>query len=216
MQSLPFRAPWGPETGRGNASVSRRYRVGIGTASARNRGAGREAVREAVRRWSRGGGARPFRACGARYLPFMRLAFALCLVTAAAAAPAAAWEFTGTPVCTLSHATEEVEVVVTFDPAIPEYAIALTLADGVWPVAPVFAITFDGGWPLTIQTDRHVLSDDARTLTVRDTGFGNVLDGIGRNGMATALLPGVAVAVPLTGAGGPLAEFRACPAPQVS
>lgn len=144
----------------------------------------------------------------------MRPLFAL--VLGLAAAPAAAWEFTDIPVCTLSHATAEVTVTVTFDPAIPEYAIALTLEGGTWPQGPVFAIAFDGGRPLTIQTDRHTLSEDGRTLTVRDTGFGNVLDGIGGNSIATAMLPGLAVAVPLAGAGGPLAEFRACPAPRTS
>jgi hypothetical protein len=142
----------------------------------------------------------------------MRLAIALCL----AAAPAAAWEFTDSPVCTLSHVAPDVSVDVTFDPSIAEYAIALTLADGVWPDGPIFAITFDGGWSLTIQTDRHTLSEDGRTLTVRDTGFGNVLDGIGRNSIATALLTGMAVSVPLIDAAGPLEEFRACPAPRTS
>lgn len=142
----------------------------------------------------------------------MRLALALLVV----ASPAAAWEFTDRPVCTLSHETAEVAVAVTFDPAIPEYAIALTLAEGVWPVTPVFAIVFDGGWPITIQTDRHVVTDAGRTLTVRDSGFGNVLDGIGRNRTATAMAPGLAVGVPLEEAGPPLAAFRDCPQPNLS
>lgn len=142
----------------------------------------------------------------------VRLAAAGVLV----AGQAAAWEFTDRPVCTLSHETPEMSVVVTFDPAIPEYAIALTLAEGVWPVTPVFAIVFDGGWPITIQTDRHVVTDAGRTLTVRDSGFGNVLDGIGRNRTATAMAPGLAVGVPLEGAGPPLAAFRACPEPNLS
>jgi hypothetical protein len=146
----------------------------------------------------------------------MRLPLALALGLVPLAAPAPAWEFTDVPVCTLSHATPEVAVAVTFDPAIGEYAIALTLSSGVWPEAAVFAIAFDGGWPITIRTDRHQISDDGRTLTVRDTGFGNVLDGIGRNRVATALLPGLAVALPLDGAGGALAAFRACPAPRLS
>ena len=146
----------------------------------------------------------------------MRLYLAFIAAILPLATPALAWEFSDVPVCTLSHATPEVSVAVTFDPAIAEYAITLTLADGVWPNGAVFAIAFEGGWPITIQTDRHQLSDDGRTLTVRDSGFGNVLDGIGRNSSATAMLPGLAVAVPLDGAGGPLAAFRACPAPQLS
>jgi hypothetical protein len=146
----------------------------------------------------------------------MRFRHALLVALLPLAAPALAWEFSDVPVCTLSHTTPEVSVAVTFDPAIPEYAITLTLADGVWPKGAVFAIAFEGGWPITIQTDRHQLSDDDRTLTVRDSGFGNVLNGIGKNSRATALLPGRAVTVPLDGAGGPLAAFRACPAPRLS
>ena len=146
----------------------------------------------------------------------MRLSLAFIAAILPLATPALAWEFSDVPVCTLSHATPEVSVAVTFDPAIAEYAITLTLADGVWPKGAVFAIAFEGGWPITIQTDRHQLSDDGRTITVRDSGFGNVLDGIGRNSRATAMLPGRAMTVPLDGAGRPLAAFRACPAPQLS
>jgi hypothetical protein len=129
--------------------------------------------------------------------------------------PALGWDFAATPVCTLSHETAELTLSVTYDPSLPEpYAIDLTLADGAtWPAGPVFAIAFDGAWPLTIRTDRHRLSEDGRTLTVTDTGFGNVLDGIGRNRTATALLGGLAVAVPLDGAGPALAAFRDCPLP---
>jgi hypothetical protein len=153
---------------------------------------------------------------GGTYFCGMRRRHALLAALVLLATPALAWEFTDVPVCTLSHATAEVAVAVTFDPAMTEYAITLTLAEGVWPRGTVFAIAFEGGWPITIQTDRHQFSDDGRTLTVRDSGFGNVLDGIGRNSSATAMLPGLAVAVPLDGAGGPLAAFRACPAPQLS
>jgi len=146
----------------------------------------------------------------------MRCRHALFAALLPLATPAPAWEFSEDPVCTLSHATAEVAVAVTFDPSIPEYAIALTLAEGVWPEAAVFAIAFDGGWPITIRTDRHEIGDDGRRLTVRDSGFGNVLDGIGKNSRATAMVPGLAVTLQLDGAGGPLAAFRACPAPKLS
>lgn len=142
------------------------------------------------------------------YLPLMRLIPLLLIL----AHPAAAWEFTGVPVCTLTHTAPEAEVVVTFDPTLPEYAISVTLTEGTWPTAPVFAMTFDGPYPLTIQTDRHRLSEDGRTVTVRDTGFGNVLDGLEFNGIAVAYLGTTAAHVPLDGAAPAVQAFRDCPA----
>lgn len=138
----------------------------------------------------------------------MRLALTLTLL----ASPAAAWEFASSPVCTLSHDTGDVAVTVTKDPSLPEpYAIALTLADGTWPEVPVFAIQFVGPFGLVIQTDRHALSEDGRTLTVTDTGFDNVLDGIGLNRTAIMLVGPAVMPVDLDGAGGPVAAFRDCP-----
>ena len=63
---------------------------------------------------------------------------------------------------------------------------------------------------MAISTDRHVLSDDGRTVTVRDTGFGNVLNGLEFNGAATAILADAAVTFPLDGIAEPMAAFRAC------
>jgi len=126
------------------------------------------------------------------------------------AAPAAAWEFSADPICTLDHVTDEAGLRVTFDPSIPEYAIALTLTGAEWPVAEAFGIRFEGARPNVIATDRHVLSDADRTLTVRDSGFGNVLDGLEFNDIATALTGGAAVSFPLDDAAGPVAAFRAC------
>ncbi len=127
-----------------------------------------------------------------------------------AASPAAAWEFTATPVCTLSHATDEAEVRVTYDPRQTEpYAIALTLT-GPWQAAPVFAIAFEGAARLTISTSRHRTSPDGRTLSVSDTGFGNVLNGLEFNTTATAISGNQAVSVPLDGAAPAVQEFRAC------
>jgi hypothetical protein len=128
------------------------------------------------------------------------------------ASPAAAWEFRDVPICTLSHTDAEAEVVVTFDPSLPEYAIAVTLNEGTWPLGPVFAITFDGPMPLTIRTGRHIVSDDGRTMTVRDTGFGNVLDGLELNAIAVAFLGTTAAHVSLEGAAPAVRAFRACPA----
>jgi hypothetical protein len=145
----------------------------------------------------------------------MRLHLALPLVLLPL--PALAWEFSADPTCTLSHQTADLSVAVTYDPALPEpYAIALTLAAGAWPVATDFAIRFEGPAGLTIGTRRHVLSDEGRTVTVTDQGFGNVLAGIGRNDRAVALMGGLALPFPLDGADAPLAQFLDCPADALS
>jgi hypothetical protein len=137
----------------------------------------------------------------------MRAVIALLLVLAT---PAAAWEFTPSPVCTLSHETAEAALEITYDPSRAEpYAIAIRRAVP-WPEGPVFAIRYAGARSLTIQTTRHQLSADRRTLTVTDRGFGNVLDGIGLNDTATAMLAGAEVVFPLDGARAPLAAFRDC------
>lgn len=141
-------------------------------------------------------------------LPVMRWLITLLLV--ALSVPASAWEFSATPICTLDHATEEAQVVVTFDPTIPEYAISLTLTDVAWPDAAAFGIRFEGARPNLIVTDRHLLTQEGRTLTVRDSGFGNVLDGLEFNDFAVALAGDAGVAISLDGAAEPVAAFRAC------
>lgn len=125
-------------------------------------------------------------------------------------APALAWEFRPDPICTLTHAAEAVQVVVTHDPAQGEYAIALTLPEGAWPPSPAFHIAFAGDRSLTIGTGQHALSDAGRTLTVRDTGFGNVLDGIEFNARALAWSGAQAAEIGLEGAGPAVRAFRAC------
>lgn len=126
------------------------------------------------------------------------------------ASPAAAWDFTPVPVCTLSHEAPGLSVRVTFDPAQPQpYAIALTRTDG-WPATPAFAIRFDGPAGMTITTDRHTLSPDGRTLTVSDTGFGNVLDGLEFNTSATATAGPAAAPLDLTAAAPAVRDFRSC------
>ncbi|MBO6893644.1 MAG: excinuclease ABC subunit B [Roseibium sp.] len=133
-------------------------------------------------------------------------AFVIYMLTVA---PALAWEARSGAVCELVNDGEGAQVRVTFDPAIPEYAIAVTpgraLQDG-----PVFAMRFDGSRSNTIATDRHVLSGDGATVTVRDRGFGNVLDGLEFNHTATVLLGDQAIAVPLDGAGPAVRAFRDC------
>lgn len=118
--------------------------------------------------------------------------------------PAHAWEFTPTPICTLSHTEQTADIAVTYDHATRLYAIAVTSRDG-WPNATAFSIRFDGAQPNTISTTRH--STEANTLTVTDVGFGNVLDGLEFNATATAFTQTVAVTVSLAGAGTRSAEI---------
>ena len=136
----------------------------------------------------------------------MLRAVAILLLTAT---PALAWEAKSGQVCELTHAGAAASVRVTYDPAIPEYAIAIT-PDRPWSPGPVFAMRFDGPRGLTISTDRHQISGTGDTLTVTDRGFGNVLNGLEFNETATALLGDRSVAFALDGAAPAVRAFRAC------
>ncbi|NJS40597.1 MAG: excinuclease ABC subunit B [Rhodobacteraceae bacterium] len=136
----------------------------------------------------------------------MRALIALLLL----AVPAQAWDFTPIPVCTIAKDTPTLLVRVTFDPSRPEpYAISLTRPEP-WPLTDSFGLRFDGPQAMTIGTARHRVSNDGRILTVSDTGFGNVLDGLAQNTTATALAGGAEVPVDLTGAEPAVEAFRAC------
>ena len=136
----------------------------------------------------------------------MRSLFALLLF----ATPATAWEFTPIPVCTIAEDTPDVSIRVTFDPALAEpYTISLT-RPAPWPETVAFGLRFDGPAALTIGTSRHRLSPDGRTLSVSDTGFGNVLDGMALNHTATALAGEAEVPFDLAGARPAVDAFRAC------
>ena len=137
--------------------------------------------------------------------PMLR-ALAVLLLTAT---PALAWEARSGHVCELTHEGDAARVRVTYDPAIPEYAIAIT-PDRPWSPGPTFAIRFDGPRGMTISTDRHVIFDGGATLTVTDRGFGNVLNGLEFNYTATALLGDRAIAFALDDAGPAVRAFRAC------
>ena len=135
------------------------------------------------------------------------VAFALLISTAA---PAFAWEARlSRGVCELTNDDKAAQVRLTFDPAIPEYSISIT-ADRVWSPSPTFAITFEGPRGLTISTDRQVLSADRATVTVKDSGFGNVLDGLEFNTTAVAILGDETVSFGLKDAGPAVRAFRAC------
>ena len=99
---------------------------------------------------------------------------------------------------------------VVHDPrrALP-YSIEVT-SNEPWVAAPVFAMRFDGPGQMTISTNRHMLSDDATSLTVMDRGFGNVLAGLEKNFVAMAVLGDFAITIPLDGAPPEVAKFRSC------
>ena len=142
----------------------------------------------------------------------MRTLLALLLLTT----PAQAWEFSATPICTLTDTQEAGTLTVTYDASLPEYAIAITLAEGTWPDAATFGMAFAGRDALSIGTDRHELSDEGRTLTVRDRGFGNVLNGLEYNSRAYAMAGDVTVGFDLAGINPAMARFRDCPADTLS
>jgi hypothetical protein len=127
------------------------------------------------------------------------------------AAPALAWE-SGVEegLCTLTHTNDGVAVRLVHDPSVPLYTITITLADGGWEVAPEFGIRFDGARPNTIRTDRHVLSPDGFSLSVSDRGFGNVLDGLQFNEMATGFSGATVANMSLDGAAPAVEAFRSC------
>jgi hypothetical protein len=142
------------------------------------------------------------------YLSNMRIALAFILLTT----PAAAWEFSALPICTLSDSSDVGEITVTYDAQITEYTITVTIPDGTWPDASTFAMAFAGDRPISIQTDRYALGSDGRSLTVKDRGFGNVLNGLEFNSRAYAVLGETTVGFSLNGIGPAISAFRACPA----
>ena len=123
------------------------------------------------------------------------------------ATPALAWEAIPGPICVLTHSEPGAEVRVTYDPSGPLYSITVTGSEP-WLGAPVFGITFTGPAGLTITTNRQQI--DGASLTVSDSGFGNVLNGLQFNTTATAILGDQSVSVSLAGAAPEVEKFRAC------
>jgi hypothetical protein len=140
----------------------------------------------------------------------IRRALLIALALLAGLAPAHAWQ-AGVEgrFCTLDHSGAEAEVRLTYDPTLPEYTIAIRLAEP-WPEATVFAMRFEGPQANMISTARHVLSADRLTLSVSDRGFGNVLNGLEFNATALAATGDAVVAIDLAGAAPEVAAFRAC------
>lgn len=126
------------------------------------------------------------------------------------ATPASAWQagIRG-PLCTLTHTEGDVSVLLTFDPTVPLYTIAISGPDP-WPFSAQFSMNFEGPQPNMIRTDRHVLSSDLGTLSVSDRGFGNVLDGLQFNTTASAISGDTTIRMSLDGAAPEVEAFRAC------
>lgn len=124
--------------------------------------------------------------------------------------PAQAWEFSPSPICTLSHEEAGASVRITHDPRETQ-AYAITVRNPAsWPSGPVFAMRFEGGAGRTIFTDRHRMLDDGGAVHVTDSGFGNLLDGLESNARVTAMLGESTLAFSLAGAAEPVQRFRAC------
>ena len=87
-----------------------------------------------------------------------------------------------------------------------------TLPDSQWQNAPTFGMAFANDRPISIQTDRHTISPDGRSITVKDRGFGNVLNGLEFNARAYAILGDQTVGIDLEGIGPAMTAFRNCPA----
>ena len=120
-----------------------------------------------------------------------------------------AWEFTPGAPCVLTNSTPDVDITLTYDPTKPLYSISLKKTQP-FPQAPVFGLQFSGALPLAIGTDRHIFSEGRTRVTVEDSGFGNVLNGLQFNDAMTALVGAELIAVSLAGAAGPTEAFRAC------
>ena len=138
----------------------------------------------------------------------MRIVFAFLLL----ASPAAAWEFSASPICTLTDTSDSGGITVTYDPAITEYTVTVTLPNGRWSEAQTFGMAFANDRPISIQTDLHSISPDGRSVTVKDRGFGNVLNGLEFNTRAYAVLGDTTVGFDLDGIGPAITAFRNCPA----
>ena len=139
----------------------------------------------------------------------MRILLAL-LLTATTATQAAAWQAGSDGLlCTLTHEEDGAQVLLTYDPSGPVYSLTVTTPEP-WFDHPTFGIAFLGGQALTITTDRHSLSGDDRSLTVTDSGFGNVLDGLAQNRTAIMVAGPSMVQVSLDGAAPEVEIFRTC------
>ncbi len=135
--------------------------------------------------------------------------FALAATLSWSAVEAIAWEFTPGLPCLLTHEGSNVSVELTYDPSIPLYSISI-MREAPFQLTQQFSLQFRGGMSLTIGTDRQKLSDNNRKLTVTDSGFGNVLNGLQFNSVMTAFVGSEQIDVSLNGAAKPVEQFRNC------
>lgn len=126
------------------------------------------------------------------------------LLAVISASPAAAWEFTDQPTCTVTDFGTPTAFEMTFDGS--QYTLTLTHPEG-WPPGPVFGISFAPNGPL-IQTQEHQIN--GTTLTVSDSGFENVLRGLENNIAASAMVGDVSRDFDLTDAADAVQAFRDC------
>lgn len=141
----------------------------------------------------------------------------LALVLICLACPLHAWEArVENGRCLLDHTEANgMTARVSFDPAQGLYAIALTRTEP-WGTAPLFSIQFIGPRGGTIFTDRQRLDLEGRRLTVEDTGFGNVLNGLEHNSALRAELGESELELSLEDAAPEVRAFRACTAGQIA
>ncbi|WP_375265889.1 excinuclease ABC subunit B [Planktotalea sp.] len=115
-----------------------------------------------------------------------------------------AWEFSPSPICTVTDNGSDTDLKLTYDGAL--YTLELTHPEG-WTNAEIFAIRFAPNGPF-IQTTLHQITGS--TLSVSDTGFGNVLTGLQNNVIAQALLGETIHEIALDGAFDPVEKLKNC------
>lgn len=135
-------------------------------------------------------------------------------ITLLLASPAVAWDTSlQGEACVLGHDFGTARLEVTHDAHRSQpYVIEITRTDAPWVPADEFSIQFEGPNTLTISTDRHEMGPNNSAVSVADTGFGNVLDGLEFNHFAFAILGDQMLAMPLVGAAPKVVKFRNCTA----
>ncbi len=121
-----------------------------------------------------------------------------------------AWTFTPSPICTVEHQTELIELELTYNHASGVYALKLTKPELTWDASRKFSMRFEGSKPIFISTTNHEFSSDMKSLIASDSGFGNVIDGLQFNTLAAAITDNERIFIPLTGAEPKIDAFRNC------